>query len=225
MNAVKAWSYSRYALYELCPLKFKLKHIDRIPEPGSDAMERGNAVHKELADYLVSGAGAGTLPVIVKSREQQAIYREMRAIPDENKVVEQQWGFTAKWRPTGWFGGDTWFRSILDYGVMYDDNTFEAVDHKTGKRYGSNDEQVETQALAVMCKFQPVTHVTTRLIYLDGGEEEIAEFEARLRPLLAAKWEKKVQPMFTDTIFAPRPNEKCRFCHYAKSKAGLCRFG
>lgn len=221
-KALTAWSYSRYALYETCPLKFKLSALDGIKEPESPAMARGTAIHAGLAAYI---EGKGPLPAEVKLPFQKQLYAEMRAIPAESKVVEQQWGFTAKWRPTGWFGGDTWFRSVLDVGVMYDDNTFEAGDHKSGKRYGSNDEQMETQALAVMCKFQPVTHVTTRLIYLDGGEEEIAEFEARLRPLLAAKWEKKVQPMFTDTIFAPRPNEKCRFCHYAKSKAGLCRFG
>ena len=46
-NGVTAWSYSRYADYTQCPLKFKLKHIQRLPTKGSPAMDRGSAIHKE----------------------------------------------------------------------------------------------------------------------------------------------------------------------------------
>lgn len=222
VTLVKAWSYSRYACYALCPLQFKLRYIDKAPEPGSPAMERGNRVHVALAAYL-KGTAAAPPPEAVAHAAHARLIEEIKAA--EDKVVEEQWGFTNTWKPTGWFSKDTWFRSIIDVAVAYEDNTLEDVDWKTGKRYGSNDEQMESQALSVMCKYQHITHVTTRLAYLDSGDEEIAEFEVRLKPLLRTKWEKKVAPMFVDDMFVARPNNKCGFCAFSKSKGGQCKFG
>jgi hypothetical protein len=222
-----AWSYSRYAAWALCPLQFKFKFLDKLPEPGSPAMQRGDEIHKGTAAYI-----SNKVDVLPRDAMQNAValrtITEIRAMPAESKQVEQQWGYRADFEPTGWFGGDTWFRSILDAGVMYDDMTYELVDWKTGKRYGSNQDQMETQALAVMKRFKPVKHVTTRLVYLDSTDSdpfEIAEFPANHAEKLAEKWRGKVAPMFADTVFAPRPNEKCRFCHFSRSKSGKCAFG
>lgn len=219
---VTAWSYSRYADYAQCPLRFKLKVIDKIQEPASPAMARGNTVHKALAQYI---EGRGELPQEVKSPYHASLYAEMRGFPAEDKVVEQQMGFTAHWEPTGWFAKDTWLRVVWDLALMYEDLTGEVVDHKTGKKYGTNTDQMELFGLSFFCKYKLAKHVTTRLVYIDSGDEEIAEFSADAVAPLKAKWEAKVAPMFTDTVFAPRPNDKCRFCHFAKSKLNLCKFG
>ena len=220
---VTAWSWSRYELYARCPLAFKLKNIDKIEEPVSKAMARGRDVHKSLDNYITGKTEV--CPPEVKHPFHQKLYGEMRAFPAEDKVVEQQRGFTSSWKPTSWFGKDTWFRAILDAGFMYDDLSFEAVDHKTGKKYGENAEQMELFALSVMLKYPPVQNVTTRLVYLDSGEEESHEFAISVKSNLVAKWERKVAPMFSDTVFAPRPNDKCRFCHFSKSNTGMCKFG
>jgi hypothetical protein len=224
VSLVKAWSYSRHEVYVLCPLKFKLRYIDKLPEPGAPAMDRGTKVHAGAAAYL---HGTGALPVEFVHAKHVQLAAELLAFPD--KQVEQQWGYTRAWQPTGWFGNATWFRSILDVGVLYDDMTYEDIDWKTGKRYGSNAEQMETQALAVMCRLKPVTHVSTRLVYLDTGEEEFAEFPARDKEKLMRKWEVKVAPMFADDMFAPRPNDKCKWCAFSRSNwAGEgrpCKFG
>lgn len=222
MNAVKAWSYSRFALYEQCPLAFKLKFLDKIPEEGSPAMERGNVIHKALAAYIT---GTGELPDVVKNPFQKQLYAQMRAIPAEDKLVEQQMGFTKEWKPTGWFSKDTYARVIWDAAFLYEDLTGEVGDHKTGKKYGSNADQMELFGLSFLAQYLPATHVTTRLIYVDAGEEEIAEFPASDKEPLIAKWSQKIIPMFSDTIFAPRPNDKCKFCAFSRSNKGLCKFG
>lgn len=227
-NPITAWSYSRYNTYALCPLQFKLKFIDKVPEPGSPAMQRGDMIHKGIAAYVQGSSStlprdALQNPVIVD------LIQEVKAMP--NKEVEQQWGYGAHWQPTGWFdrGGEkVWFRSVLDAGVIYDDMTFEAVDWKTGKRYGSNEDQMETQAIAVFQRFKSVKHVTARLAYIDekgANPFEFHEFPATKLQSLKDKWEKKTKPMFEDEVFAPRPNEKCRFCSFSKSKSGHCAFG
>jgi hypothetical protein len=219
VKPLTAWSYSRYALYEQCPLKFKLEVLEGIKQPASPAMERGNKVHVALANYVT---GKTTTPPETHDKIRYVV-EQIRDFHD--KVVEQQWGFTKSWRPTGWFGKDTWFRATLDVGLLYEDLTGEVADWKTGKRYASNDDQMELFALSFMCQYTPATHVTTRLVYVDTGDEEIAEFAAKHKDALRAKWEGKVAPMFADTVFAPRPNDKCRFCAFARSKGDQCRFG
>lgn len=224
-NGVTAWSYSRYAKYTLCPLQFKFSVLDKLPEPGSPAMTRGNDMHVGTANFLKGTVS--TLPAdVMKNPVITDLIQQVAAMP--NKEVEQQWGYDSNWQPTSWFGKGTWFRSVLDVGVMYDDLTFEAIDWKSGRRYGSNEEQMETQALAVMKRFKPVKHVTARLAYMDevgANPFEFHEFPATKMQSLADKWAKKVEPMFTDTVFAPRPNDKCRFCYQARSKGGKCAFG
>ncbi len=219
VNAVKAWSYSRIALYEQCPLRFKLKHIDKLPEPQSDAMARGDRIHKTLATCLTNKS----FPLPPETKKFEWLLKELRKAPDV--IVEQQWGFTKQWKPTGWFGKDTWFRAVLDVAVMYDDLTAEVGDWKTGKKYGSNNDQMELFGLSLLCQYKPVTYVTTRLVYLDSGDQEFAEFTRGEVPQLKAKWEAKVKPMFEDTVFAARPNDKCRWCHYRRDNGGPCRFG
>jgi hypothetical protein len=51
MNAITAWSYSRYEQYVRCPLQFKLAVIDKVKTPVSDAMDRGRRLHTEAAAY------------------------------------------------------------------------------------------------------------------------------------------------------------------------------
>ena len=227
-SAVTAWSYSRFADHERCPLYFKEKYVTKsIPQDSTPAMERGNEIHKGIAAWL-RGDAEGVPRDAFKNPRAEQILLELRQMPADQMVVEQQWGFTAYWKPTGWFGNDTWLRSILDVGLVYPDMTAEALDWKTGKRYGHNADQMELFALSVMCKYPPVTNVTTRLIYLDEqgkNIEEIEEFPVTHKQRLIDKWTAKVVPMFTDKVFAPRPNDKCKFCPLARSKGGKCAFG
>jgi hypothetical protein len=225
MAKATAWSYSRYETWARCPLQFKFKFVDKLKEAGSPAMDRGSVIHLSAAHFCTGQADAID-PAFMQHKQILKLAEEIRAHPSEDKDIEQQWGYTATFAPTGWFGGDTWFRSILDAGVVYEDMHYEAVDWKTGKRYGSNDDQVETQALAVMKRNPMVVHVTTRLAYVDSGDQVFAEFPATHMEKIAAKWQKKVTPMFADEIYAPRPNDKCRFCTWRRSgDSPKCAFG
>lgn len=222
MTAITAWSYSRLALWEQCPLAFKFKHIDKIAEEQSPAMARGDAFHKAAAAYLTRQAPT---PPKDATKFFAKLMEELWALPPDWKVVEQQWGFTNNWRPTGWFGKDTWVRVVLDAAIVYPDATADVIDHKTGKKYGTNADQMELFGLAMFCRYPHLEKVTTRLWYHDSGDEEIAEFTQDERSPLIAKWDAKVAPMFADTVFAPKPNDKCKWCSYSKSRSGLCRFG
>lgn len=222
MAEVKSWSFSRWDSHHTCPLRFKLKYLDKLPEPTPEAFLRGRKVHAAIAGYLQAAPGGeGELPP--EAGKAAPVVQQLRGFA--NKVVEQQWGYTVKWEPTGWFGPTTWFRSVLDVGVIYDDNTAEVVDWKTGKPRGTYGAEMELFAISLMQRAQHVTHVSTRLAFTDIKHEEFDEFPRAVLPALIAKWERQVAPMFEDTEYLPRPNEGCKWCAFSKSKGGQCRYG
>jgi RecB family exonuclease len=217
-----SWSFSRWDTWRTCPLKYRLQFIDKLPTAQSPAMARGNKIHLQLAAYIEGKSVP--LPPEVKHPEHVIAYDFMRTFPG-TKVVEQQWGFDVEWKDTGYFAKNIWLRSILDVALFYEDQTVEIVDHKTGKRYGSNDDQVELFALTAMTRYRTSTAVTTRLIYVDSGDQQLADWSAKDRAKLQAKWTDLVRPMFGDRQWPARPNDKCHFCDFGASKGGSCRFG
>jgi hypothetical protein len=116
-------------------------------------------------------------------------------------------------------------RVILDLGIVYDDGTGEAIDHKTGKEYPKNADQRELNGIAMLRRFPHLSHVTSRMWYLDQGHETVSEIEQSDVPELIEKWDARAKPMLEDKVFAPTPGETCRRCSYARSRGGPCRFG
>lgn len=223
MAKITAWSISRLHSYEQCPLQFKEKFITKsVATDDSPAMQRGKDIHDGIAKFLIGKAAGCPRDALVFPRMEQVI-SEIHAFPD--KVVEQQWGFNPNWQPTGWFGNDTWFRSILDVGLLYEDNTAESIDWKTGKKYGTNMDQMKSQAVAMFGRYRQLTNVTVRLAYLDTGDEEIAEIRKDEQHSIKADFEKRVAKMLADDIHAPKPNDKCKWCPISRSKGGKCAFG
>ena len=216
-----AWSYSAWDLWRQCPLKYKLTKIDKLDKETSSAMIRGNRVHVALAKHLTGTAAMPPEVTLPYHRELVGMIRDF----DGMKVVEQQWGFDKTWGTTGYLGSDIWFRAVLDVGLFYDDGEVHCIDWKTGKRYDSNDEQLELFSLAVMQKFPQAKHVSTRLVYLDAGTEQIDDHPVKGKEKLAAKWEEAARPMLADRTWPARPNDKCGFCPFGRGKGGQCRHG
>ena len=218
-----AWSYSRYADYKRCPFLFAHKHLLKMkdPNPGT-ALVRGREIHTLAEQALI-------LPVKGKWKcppELKHFEDEFRALRTMNPTVEQQWGFRKDWTPTGWFGSDTYARVVLDAVVVYDDNTAVVIDHKTGKKYATNEDQMQLFALATFKKFPDVTEVSTRLWYLDQPVDNEVEMEYHKREEVSLQrdWEKAIVPMFKDRKFPPRANDKCRWCFLSKAKGGPCKY-
>lgn len=220
-NGVTAWSYSRYADYDQCPLMFKLKHLDKIKPPSSDAMQRGSDIHKEGENYLKAPRKPRTVPkAYIHFAEQMEQLRTL------NPRVELQLGFTEAWTPTGWFDRDTWLRIVCDVDVRYEDHTADIIDFKTGRRYDTNEHQVELFSCAPFMEDPQITEVTTRLWYVDQptNNEVIRVYSRKDYEAIKKDWTKRVKPMFTDKRFAPKPNQKCRWCHFRKENGGPCKF-
>jgi putative RecB family exonuclease len=240
IKPISAWSFSRYSTYKQCPLKFKLSAIDKINEPPNAAMARGAAIH-DLAEKFIKGA-AKTLAPELKSFEKE--FKRLRAMfkkIGQSMVVEDQWAFTKEWDQTQWNNWtQCWVRIKLDCAHHEADNVLVVSDWKTGKfRKEMNEdyvEQLELYALSALILHNHIDEVLPRLVYTDQGriypngtDEPILSYKRADIPRLKKLWEKRTRAMMNDTIFAPRPNDKCVWCWYGQSKKaaggpGLCKY-
>jgi len=227
---IVAWSFSRYSTYKQCPLKAKLKFIDKIDEPSNKAMERGSDIHN-MAEHYIKGVLA-RIP-----KELKLFEKEMKALRklyrERNKkgiimAVEDTWAFTKEWDQTTW---NDWanccVRIKLDCAVEENEGHLIVTDWKTGRlRHEQSEdynEQLELYALGAFLMFPDIHTVEPRLAYLDHGIT-YPELEGSMTykrddvPKLLKAWNNRVRPMLKDKKFAPRPNDKCHWCYYSAAK-------
>ncbi len=234
-NRITAWSFTRYSDYRQCPLKAKLKHIDKITEPGSPAMERGGVIHDEAAAYI-KGAVARMPKSLVNWKKLFLLLRTKYREDSAYMHVEDTWAFRRDWTKTVWNDwSGCWLRVKLDCARRTDYGRSMAIyDWKTGKfRVEESEltytEQLELYAVAGFKLFPELEEITASLVYLDIADRDFnLKFTVDQFDKLRSKWEQRVRPMMNDKRFAPRPNDKCVWCHYRKNNkangGGQCRY-
>lgn len=229
---VTAWSYSRFRDWQKCPLFFKLKHLDKLPEmaPGEVnlPMQRGIEIGEALDKYLRKETAK--LPPECKPLAEQ--YKELRSI--KNLQVEQQWGLTKDWAPCAWNDWDRcWVRIKMD--ISFHDlptNLVKVIDNKTGKfkpqENASYMEQLDIYAAGAIGIHPAAKGVEAELYYSDHGivfpMEGPLEYSAAQAKAAQAKWTLRVAPLFADRKFTPRPSRACQWCPYSKAKGGPCAY-
>lgn len=221
-----AWSYSRLSDYEDCPLKAKLKHLDKVQEPSSPALQRGSDVH-ELAARYATGKLDVLPPELARFPEE---FTDLRRRKDVE--VERQLAVTCAWQPCAWFGHDAWLRIVVDAtyaGATFDEPGRVVIDHKTGKVRATNNDQLDLYGLVMLVYYPGVKRVDSALWYLDQGEIASRSLLRTEADTVRARWERRVAPMLADEAFAPKPGNACRWCWYgqggkAKGGPGLCDF-
>lgn len=234
-----AWSYSRYGDWRKCPLSAKLKHIDRIKEPSSAAMERGSAIHT-LAEGYIKGTEAKLAPELALFKDE---FKDLRARYKKKSVpviVEDNWAFTKEWGETQWDNwAECWVRIKLDCAHYVADGIMVVTDWKSGRprdeKTNEYMEQLELYALAALALHGHLNEVRVRIGWTDvgemysGPEGKPATYFRKDLAKLKKLWNGRVAPMMADTQFAPKPNAGCRWCYYgqagkAKGGPGLCKF-
>jgi len=230
VKKVTSWSYTRYSAHKQCPLKFKLQHLDKIPEPKSMALERGIKIH-ELAEQYIKGQNKRIPNELKKFTDLFKSLKKQYATKPETMFVEQMWAFDKDWSPCRW---DDWnncmVRIKLDV-AHYFDGTLWVIDHKTGSyrpdNVGDYTEQLELYALAALLVTRGAVPVVPRLVYLDVGvehpkDEDLVTYTLGDMARLKDVWSGRVKGMLQDTKFLPRRNRFCNWCSYRKGEGGLC---
>jgi RecB family exonuclease len=245
-----SWSFSRYNDYQKCPFAAKCKHLDKVKEPSSPAMERGSRIGKLGEDYIKGVVR--TLPKELAAfeddfkamRTQYAAARKAAKSKGLPIFVEDNWAFTKDWTTTQWNDWvGCWVRIKLDVGHFLEEDLFLVTDWKTGKfrpeKNAEYMEQIELYILAALLTYydRPNLRVKARLCYLDTGDvypgpqdpSYDVEYTQADVPRLKKQWEQRTKKMFADTTFRPKPGNGCRWCFYgqagkAKGGPGKCKF-
>lgn len=223
---ITSWSYSRLQVYRKCPAQAKYKFIDKLPEPGSPAMERGTKIHK-LAEQFIKGE-IKKLPVELKLFEQE--FKATVKNKTSEKLCEQDWAFTSGWLPTDWRDWKgAWVRVKVDLIERFTPAKARMTDFKTGKS-GLGDppgtgvyEQLKLYALSGFKMWPELEEVECVGAYLDHGVEKKEVYTRDALPKLVTYFDKESRALLRDTKFTPTPSDfACKYCAYSKAKSGPC---
>lgn len=243
IKPLTSWSFSRLSDYDTCPRKFKIKHLQRIKEPGSPAMDRGNMLHAQAEKYI-KGQLPKLHPELVKLKDELTKLRAMYKAKKLPMVVEDNWAFTADWEETAWDDWALcWLRVKLDCAHYEEQDGWMVMPVTDWKSGTPNDykkaeymEQLDLYALVglLMSQFEDVI-IRPRLGWIDTGDffegdgDTAVQYTREDIPRLKKYWEGRVKKMFADKTFAPKPNRLCGWCFYGqaglkKGGPGLCEY-
>jgi hypothetical protein len=240
-TTITSWSFSRYKAYDQCPFKLKMSALEKIKEPQSAPMKRGDDIHK-LADAFIKGE-IKKLPAELSLF--QNFFKKMKALYKKRPgliAIEETWAFRRDWTRTTWNDwAGCWLRVKLDCAYFSDNMTLSVVDHKTGKfspEYNLEDYMLQLDlyaaaGLIIYADKGPNLRIIPRLHFLDHeiiypepGNEKV--YTPADLPRLKKEWEKRVRPMLNDKTFAPKPNRFCYSCFFRSGNkaagGGQCKF-
>jgi hypothetical protein len=211
------WGYSKLETFEKCPQKFKYQFIDKLPQPGSAAMERGSKMHESIETYLNGW-------VKELSPECQSFQQAIDSLKAENFKAEQALGLDKDWKLLpDWFDKRTWIRAKADAMYLKSDELI-VIDFKSGKYRIPSTDQVELYAIVGGALYPEATTVKAEYWYLDTGEVYSRDYTQPELLELRKKFEKRVAPMYVNETWDPEPSMECRWCPYSRTKGGKCQY-
>lgn len=230
IKTAKSSSFSRAELFDKCPLQFKYKHIDKIPDPRPDdpdkehPLDRGTRIHTE-AEHYVQGLGPLT-DDLVPFRER---FEKLRLLYKKGIVtLEEEIAFDRNWNRCDWFSPDAIYRMKADAVIQPNPENMIIIDYKTGKLDGNqikHSQQCMEYAVSHGIIFPEVQVFTTQLWYLDQpmyDENPTIKTYTRERVLQrSADMRKRHQKVIDAVVFPAHPSRHaCLFCPYKAGNVG-----
>lgn len=209
-----SWSYSRLSDWQACPLMAKFKHIDKLPQPQSPAMARGEQLHKLAERY-------STKQVDECPDQLQKIkpyLDRVRKVWDKIRT-EEQWAFTRDWQQCDWFARETYCRMVVDLSLATA-STMIVVDYKTGKINPDHKNQLSLYAVGGFSRIPSLQMVKAKLWYIDHGQEILQDFSRDEYERIRSGWINQADLMLGDEAFLPKKNKNCQWCAF-KDKCSL----
>src|ERR1700720_2589676 len=210
-----ALSPSRASDFKQCPLLYRFRAIDRLPEPTSAAQLRGSVVHAAL-EQLYALPASERLPDNAISLVGPAWDRVLAAEPELVASISGEQRIEVE------LSDGTLLRGFIDRIDVAATGELRVVDYKTGKAPPEAWALAEFKAMFQM-KFYAVALLRSRgvlptrlrLIYLSDGqlldyspdETELLRFEKTLMAIWHA-----IQSAGATGDFRPRPSRLCDWC-------------
>lgn len=233
--SVKHHSYTRINDFEACPRHFKLRHLDKAPEPPSEPLLIGRLVHDVAARYVLHclKAKVQTDITAIKPMAEELFYKEP-GLPSER--LAEIVGLVEKLaescpvdleRTVGveeqikiFFGDGQIFWGYMDLLEM-NGTVATITDYKTDWALRSQsdiegDLQLRVYAWGVKRLYPQVTEVRPRLYFVrhqvlrEARPIPVEEIPAIEKQIMAA-----VARIDKETKFEPTPGSACGWCAYS----------
>jgi len=224
------WSISKLFMYEQCPLRFKLKYIDRLPElplPPDNPLERGNRIHKHLEDFVM-GKRPSLDGIEAKAIDSfMPMVTHLRTLYEcDQATVEEDWFFNQDWELCVRDDVDLWVK--LDWSVKDEAEALVITgDWKSGKsKYKAVDHIQQTQLYAAVSAIKypwALTHVA-EVAYVDEGWVRSSTYTREEALRFIGRFQSRADKIYADRLFRANANVvSCRWCPYnKKSGTGAC---
>lgn len=219
-----ALSWSRLSDYYQCPLKFKLKYLDKDPKFKEDGTKsphlvRGTNVHAALENYVVQRTSNGELEVKITSLPEVEATKPFvdRFIDNYTTVIpETQIAIDKDWNRVEWFSRDAYYRVIMDL-IAIRPSDVAIIDYKTGKMrdYDGGPKgkgQLHLSGAVSLNLWKNVPLVTTTYAYVDHKQTIAKQFTQDDREDLKKHFNEEHERVNADTQFKPTVNEFCKWC-------------
>lgn len=225
-----ALSWSRLSDYQQCPLKFRLKYIDKVFkfDDKSPHLIRGSNIHEGLETYVIKCIAGQKSGVKMMSQLPEVrntvplIDRIMQQYPDVQP--EAQVAVNDRYQMVDWFSKDAYWRAIIDLTCL---NNAEClvIDWKTGKVRDYLDEfgQLHLTALIIMMAKPEIQKIRVAYVYVDHKEIKDIEVTRAMIPELKEHFDSEHMRMNADHEFKAIPNEFCKWCEAVKAQCPYSR--
>lgn len=226
----KSSSFSRASDFEKCPLFFKYRHLDKIPDPRpvnrsiEHPLDRGTRIHS-LAENFVQNP---KLKLAIELEPFRERFDKLRKLFDMKMVaLEESVAFDITWnRVEATDFENAIYRMVADVVIRPTPETIIIIDHKTGRKQGNevkHHDQCMEYATSYALVEPEVKNFTLQVWYLDQPQEvgnpTIKEFSREQVLKNFDRMRKRHMNVITTELFPAHPSQfACRFCPY---KAGI----
>lgn len=235
MNDFKyALSHSRLSDYNQCPLKFRLKYIDKASNFKEDDanksvhLVRGSNVHKALENYVVKknageqGIRESSLPEVESTKPFiDKVYSSYPKVYPELQISVNQ-----NWNTVEWFSKDSYYRAIFDLIALKPGFAFVG-DYKTGKftDYTPNNGygQLELSSAIALSIWPEADQVDVSYIYVDHRKIVTKTYTQNDKERLVNHFIGEHEKVNSDEEFKPKTNEFCKWCQATKDQCPYSR--
>ncbi len=228
-----SWSFSRLGDFSKCRFMYKLKYLDKIPEPerplpkgkSEHGNDRGTRVHSNIEEYVRGEHDALCDEADKHFGVHIDLLRHMYA--DGLVEMEESWGYCRDWEVADW---DTaWLRMKVDALVHVSKEDAFIVDFKTGRHFGNEVQhasQLQLYAVSTFLRYPKLEEVSVADWYIDHGvvTERIFTREQALR--FRRGFDAQGKTLTNCTDFPANPNRwSCQWCAYSQEGTGHCQVG
>ena len=197
-----AHSYTSMKTYEICPLQFWHKKIDKTyEEEFSPQILEGWRIHTAFENALL---GKKALP-----RELWR-YKDLLASVPVPCTVERKLAVDRSFEPCDWMDPSTLFRAVLD-AVHMDYDKAIIIDWKTGK-VRTDTTQLRGQAAILMAHHPNIKEVEANFVWIKHAELTTVKVSRPQLGELVYQLMEKMIVIENDDVYEAKPGPLCRWC-------------